>query len=110
MSASTVNGSAIVIEAQGITRTFHTPGGEVPVLRGIDLALQPGEFVALRGRSGSGKTTLLNILVGLDDPTSGNVQVLGYELASMNGDARALLRRTSIGLLFHSPAPVHFRW
>ena len=69
--------AAPVAEAQDVTRDFHTGSGTVHVLRGIDLAISPGEFVALRGRSGSGKTTLLNILVGLDDPTQGQVSVLG---------------------------------
>jgi ABC-type lipoprotein export system ATPase subunit len=91
-----------VVEARGITRNFVTGGGTVRVLRGIDLTIAPGEFVALRGRSGSGKTTLLNILVGLDNPTSGQVTVLGREMARLNESARAALRRDNIGLLFQN--------
>src|SRR5229473_1866005 len=90
-----------IAEARGVTRDFPG-GGMVRALRGIDLRIEPGEFVALRGRSGSGKTTLLNILVGLDNPTQGQVSVLGRDLAQLNEAARAALRRESIGLLFQN--------
>ena len=91
-----------VVEAQGITRDFRVGTRTVHVLRGIDLSIQAGEFVALRGRSGSGKTTLLNILVGLDNPTQGRVSILGKDLAHLNETARAILRRESVGLLFQN--------
>ncbi|BCL83587.1 ABC transporter ATP-binding protein [Ktedonobacteria bacterium brp13] len=91
-----------VVEARGITRDFKTASGTVHVLRGIDLSIARGEFVALRGRSGSGKTTLLNILVGLDNPTAGQVQVLGRDLATLREPARAALRRESVGILFQN--------
>ena len=94
--------STAVVEARSITRDFATGSGIVHVLRGIDLTIAPGEFVALRGRSGSGKTTLLNILVGLDNPSSGRVQVLGRDLATLNEAARASVRRESLGLLFQN--------
>ncbi|HLL80824.1 MAG TPA: ABC transporter ATP-binding protein [Ktedonobacteraceae bacterium] len=97
--------TTFVAEARGVTRDFQ-PGSEivrvVHVLRGIDLSIAPGELVALRGRSGSGKTTLLNILVGLDDPTKGEVSVLGQPLARMNEAARAALRCKEVGLLFQN--------
>src|SRR5579864_9230943 len=91
-----------VVEARGVTRDFQTGSGVAHVLRGIDLAISPGEFVALRGRSGSGKTTLLNILVGLDDPTQGQVSVLGQALAELSEAARAALRCEYVGLLFQN--------
>ncbi len=73
-----------IAETQGVTRDFHGGGGVVHALRGIDLRIEPGEFVALRGRSGSGKTTLLNILIGLDNPTQGRVIILGEDLARLS--------------------------
>lgn len=91
-----------VVEAQSITRDFRVGTRTIHVLRGIDLSIQAGEFVALRGRSGSGKTTLLNILVGLDNPTQGRVSILGKDLAHLNETARAILRRESVGLLFQN--------
>ena len=94
--------AAAVVETHDVTREFRAGAVTVHALRGIDLLLSPGEFVALRGRSGSGKTTLLNILVGLDDPTQGHVMTLGNELAQLNEAKRAALRRESIGLLFQN--------
>lgn len=98
----TVNVTTPVVEARGVTRDFTTGRGTVHVLRGIDLTIVPGEFVALCGRSGSGKTTLLNILVGLDNPTSGHVRVLGRDLTTQDEAARAALRREHLGLLFQN--------
>src|SRR5260370_33717018 len=91
-----------IAEGHNITRDFKVGGGIVRALRGIDLQLRPGEFVALRGRSGSGKTTLLNILTGIDNPTQGQVSLLGHDLARMNETARAILRREQVGMLFQS--------
>jgi ABC-type lipoprotein export system ATPase subunit len=101
MTQSTLVTTAVV-EAHGITRDFVTGGRTVHVLRGIDLTIASGEFVALRGRSGSGKTTLINILVGLDNPTSGHVTVLGRGIGKLNETARAVLRRDNMGLLFQN--------
>jgi ABC-type lipoprotein export system ATPase subunit len=91
-----------IVTAQDITRDFASGGGVVHALRGVNLSILPGELVTLRGRSGSGKTTLLNILVGLDDPTSGCVVVLGHDLARLNEAQRARLRREQIGMLFQN--------
>jgi ABC-type lipoprotein export system ATPase subunit len=91
-----------IVEAHGIVRDFKGGSGIVHALRGIDLRIMPGEFVALRGRSGSGKTTLLNILIGLDDPTKGNVSVLGRPLAKMSETARAHLRSHNVGMMFQN--------
>jgi putative ABC transport system ATP-binding protein len=91
-----------IAEAQGVTRDFRSGGGIVHALRGIDLRVRPGEIVALRGRSGSGKTTLLNILIGLDNPTTGKVFILGRDLSTLDETARAHLRRESIGMMFQN--------
>ena len=78
--------SDFVIETKDLWRVYpsktHAEG--IPALRGVNLNVQPGSFVALKGRSGSGKTTLLNCLAGLDQPTSGNVHVLGHDLMQMS--------------------------
>src|SRR5712692_7354543 len=91
-----------IAEARGVTREFRSGGGIVHALRGIDLRVLPGEYVALRGRSGSGKTTLLNILIGLDNPTQGQVFILEKDLAAFNETERARLRRESIGMMFQN--------
>ncbi|GCE13815.1 ABC transporter ATP-binding protein [Tengunoibacter tsumagoiensis] len=91
-----------IVEAHNITRDYPSGGGVVHALRGIDLRILPGEFVALRGRSGSGKTTLLNILIGLDSPTTGKVLILGKDLATLNENERARLRRESVGMMFQN--------
>jgi len=94
--------TSIIAEARGVTREYHSGGGVVQALRGIDLRIQSGELVALRGRSGSGKTTLLNILIGLDNPTTGQVFILERDLAKLNETERARLRRESIGMMFQN--------
>ena len=91
-----------IVAAQHITRDYSSDSGTLHALRGISMTIQPGEFVALRGRSGSGKTTLLNILTGLDNPTSGEVIVLGQSLSKMRENERVRLRRESIGMMFQN--------
>ena len=91
-----------IVRAENIKRDYVSGGGVVHALRGIDMVIRPGEFVALRGRSGSGKTTLLNILVGLDNPTEGKISVLERDLSTLNETERAQLRRESIGMMFQN--------
>ncbi len=99
---STIVATQTIVEAKGVTRDYPSGDSVVHALRGLDLTVHPGEFVALRGRSGSGKTTLLNILIGLDDPTSGEVWVLGKNLSQLNENGRAELRRESVGVMFQN--------
>ena len=96
--------AATVAEARDVSREFRMGGGRsvVRALRGVDLAVRPGELLALRGRSGAGKTTLLNILLGLDDPTSGDALLIGQPLKSLGEALRARLRREAAGILFQN--------
>jgi len=87
-----------------VTRVYHLDSRQVPALRGVDLAVEPGQVVALRGRSGSGKTTLLNCIGGLDRPTSGRVWFEGQEVTRLPGRAWVKLRRRRIGFVFQAHA------
>jgi len=93
-----------VIETKDLWRVYPSKTHEegVQALRGVNLNVRAGLFVALKGRSGSGKTTLLNCLAGLDQPTSGNVKVLGHDLMQMGEQELTLWRREQIGLVFQS--------
>ena len=93
-----------VIEVKDLWRVYPSKMSSdgIPALRGLDLHVQPGAFVALKGRSGSGKTTLLNCLAGLDRPTSGTVHVLGHDLMQMSDQELTEWRREQIGLVFQS--------
>jgi len=75
---------------------------EVPAMRGLNIQIEPGHFVALKGRSGSGKTTLLNCLSGLDRPTSGVARVLGHDLSQLNDRQLTQWRREQLGFVFQS--------
>jgi ABC-type lipoprotein export system ATPase subunit len=97
-----VASAATVAEAQAVTRDFKAGSGVVHALRGVSMSVGAGELVTLVGRSGSGKTTLLNLLTGLDNPTSGEVTVLGQRLAALDETARARLRRERIGMMFQN--------
>jgi ABC-type lipoprotein export system ATPase subunit len=92
-----------VIQTNDLWRVYKSKTGtEVPALRGVNLNVEAGSFVTLKGRSGSGKTTLLNCLAGLDRPTSGSVKVLGHDLMNMSDQALTEWRREQIGLVFQS--------
>jgi len=93
--------SAVLVVA-GLTKVYGSGMNRVEALRGIDLTIGRGEFVAVMGPSGSGKSSLLHLLAGLDQPTAGSIRVGGIDLASLDEDARALMRRRQIGLMFQS--------
>ena len=92
-----------LIELRNISRTFVTGGGvEVRALRGVNLKIYPGEFLAVMGQSGSGKTTLMNILGCLDRPTGGTYLFAGRDIESFDADGLAWLRREAFGFIFQS--------
>jgi putative ABC transport system ATP-binding protein len=92
----------ITVEVRGLTKTFGTGPARVEALRGIDLQVARGEFVAVMGPSGSGKSTLLHLIGGLDAPTGGSVCIGGEELAALDDDRLTLLRRRRIGFIFQA--------
>ena len=91
-----------MLTARGIGKTVRSGSGELVILRDIDLAVTPGEAVAVVGASGSGKSTLLALLAGLDTPTSGTVQLDGVDLFTLDEDRRAELRGRMLGFVFQS--------
>jgi putative ABC transport system ATP-binding protein len=91
-----------VLSARGIGKTVKSGDSDLVILREIDLAVTPGEAVAVVGASGSGKSTLLAILAGLDTPTAGEVHIDGSDLFALDEDQRAELRGRSVGFVFQS--------
>ena len=94
--------NASVLTARGIGKTVKSGDSDLVILREIDLAVTPGEALAVVGASGSGKSTLLAILAGLDTPTAGEVQIEGQDLFALDEDERAELRGRSVGFVFQS--------
>ncbi|MGN8772263.1 ABC transporter ATP-binding protein [Paenibacillus barengoltzii] len=93
-----------ILSVKDVRRSFPVGGGEIQVLKGINMEVLSGQLVMLKGRSGSGKTTLLNMLGGLDQPTSGEIWFRGQPLHELNDDKRTLLRRNQIGFIFQAYA------
>jgi putative ABC transport system ATP-binding protein len=91
-----------IIGAHGVTKVFREGKQDVHALRGVDLEVHEGEFLALVGPSGSGKTTLLNLIGALDAPTAGELVVLGRRIANLSKASRADLRLRSIGFVFQA--------
>ncbi len=89
-----------MIEIHGLKKVFHTGEVEVHALRGVDLSVAKGEFVAVVGPSGSGKSTLFHILGGLTPPTSGSIFIDGRDLLGMTDAERTELRKNGVGFVF----------
>jgi len=91
---------AALIRLSGITKTYGSGQAAFQALKGIDLAIEAGEFVAVMGPSGSGKSTVMNILGCLDTPTSGSYEFEGVKVEQLSRNERALLRRNYLGFVF----------
>jgi putative ABC transport system ATP-binding protein len=89
-----------VIEARGVRKTYESEGTPVRALRGLDMTMDEGEFVAVMGPSGCGKSTLLNLVAGLDAPTEGEIVVAGESLTDKDENELARMRRRHIGIVF----------
>ena len=85
-----------------VTKEYDLGRTKVPALRGVSLAVEPGEFMAVAGPSGSGKSTLLNLVGCLDRPTSGRVEIGGQDVAALNDNALSDLRARTIGFIFQT--------
>ena len=89
-----------IIEVEGLKKIYHMGGVEVQALRGVSLAVQRGEFLAILGASGSGKSTLLHVIGGLTPPSAGYVRIGGKDLTAMGDSERTRLRKETVGFVF----------
>jgi len=91
-----------ILETRSLTKSIDTGSHRVEILRGIDLSIPAGQFVAIMGASGSGKSTLLGLLAGLDSATSGSIILDGVDITTLREDDLALVRGRKIGFVFQS--------
>lgn len=97
-----LGGREAIISLRDIAKSYWREDLEIPVLKGIDLEIPKGGYIALMGPSGSGKTTLLNLLAGIDRPTGGTLEVCGYELNDLDDDELAAWRNAHVGFIFQN--------
>ncbi len=88
------------IEIKQLVKTYHTPAGDFRAIKGLDLQIDKGEFVAVVGKSGSGKSTFINMLTGIDRPTSGEIHVGGTAIHTFDEDHMAAWRGRNLGIIF----------
>ena len=91
-----------VVSLHDVHKTYHLDGVEVHALRGVELAIREGDFIAITGASGSGKSTMLNMIGGLDVPTKGRVEINGVDISHLDDDGLARLRGKEIGFVFQA--------
>ena len=89
-----------ILSARHLVKTFRKGDSDLTILKGVDLSVRRGEFVAIEGRSGSGKSTLLHLLGALDTPTAGQILYAGRDIASLSAAQRSHLRNTDFGFVF----------
>ena len=89
-----------IIEIKNVDKAYMVGGDEVPVLKGLSLSVEPGEFLAITGPSGNGKSTLLNMITGIDRPTAGEVIVNGCPVQEMSENQLAKWRGENLGIIF----------
>jgi len=89
-----------MIDLRGLTKIYQTPVGPFPALRGIDLQIHAGEFIAVVGKSGSGKSTLINMFTGIDHPTDGEILVAGTRVRELDEGQVAEWRGRTMGIVF----------
>lgn len=104
MGSKNTNGSdgSVVLNVENIVKVFESAAGRVTALRGVNLSIRKGEFVAIVGPSGSGKSTLLNMIGALDRPTSGRAFINGVDVFSLSDSELATMRNHLIGFIFQS--------
>src|SRR5580698_6577781 len=91
-----------ILSTHALTKTIDTGTHRVEILRGVDLEIPAGQFVAIMGASGSGKSTLLGLLAGLDTPTAGRIILDGTDITGLSEDKLAVVRGRKIGFVFQS--------
>src|ERR1700733_15378016 len=99
-SETKIKSDTVILRASGLKKSFRMGESTVQVLKGVDVSIRTGEFVAIEGRSGSGKSTLLHLLGALDEAEEGSIVYDGQEIATMGSAAKSNLRNLHFGFVF----------